>query len=55
MVLRVSDGSWGGFRCISGPEDGHVWVATEEEYAEAVRVGRDPAGGTWPLDRLALP
>ena len=54
VMLHVEDGSWrGGFRCISSPEDGHVWVATEEEYARALREGREPAGDTWPLDQLA--
>jgi hypothetical protein len=54
VVLHVSDGSWlSGFRCISGSEEEHVWVATETQFARAVREGREPAGDRWPLDQLA--
>jgi len=57
VELRVADSSWrSGFRCVSDPfiEDGErrVWVATEEEFACAVREGREPAGDTWPLSQM---
>jgi hypothetical protein len=59
VVLRVADGSWrGGFRCISAPltedEERRVWVATEEEYRQARREGREPAGDTWPISQMVL-
>jgi hypothetical protein len=57
VELHVADGSWqGGFRCISDPLEKYgeqvVWVAREEEYQQAIREGRVPAGDTWPLDAL---
>lgn len=57
--LRISDGSWReGFRCISAPliedREWRVWVATEEEYRQAQREGRGPAGDTWPIAQMAV-
>ncbi len=51
LQLHVEDGSWqGGFRCISAvlEEDGErvVWVTREEDYQQALREGRTPAGDT---------
>jgi hypothetical protein len=59
VELHAADGSWrGGFRYIGDPftEDGEqrVWVTTEEEYRQAQREGREPAGSTWPLSQIAV-
>ena len=59
LELRVADGSWQrGFRCLSAPLESEgekvVWVAREEEYKQALREGRMPAGDAWPLSQIAL-
>jgi hypothetical protein len=59
VVLRIADGSWqGGFRCISEPleQNGEwvVWVVCEEEYQQALREDRIPAGNTWPVSEMAI-
>jgi hypothetical protein len=58
VELHVADGSWqSGFRCLSEPFEVEgekvVWVAREEEYQQALRERRMPAGDTWPLSQLA--
>lgn len=45
-------------RALGGPEPGHdfevVWVATEADFEEAERGGRDPDGIPWPSDALRV-
>ena len=45
-------------RALHGPEQGHdfevVWVATEKEYEEATRVGREPDGLPWPAESVRV-
>jgi hypothetical protein len=58
VVLHAADDTWhAGFRCISEPleQDGEqvVWVAREEEYQQALRENRVPAGDTWPVSEIA--
>ena len=58
VALRVANSFWReGSRCISASfvEDGErrVWVATEEEYATAMKEGHTPAGDTWPVSQIS--
>lgn len=54
VQLHAADGSWQhGFRCISTPIRGQVWVCREEEWQSAKRQGRRPKGDKWPLQALA--
>jgi hypothetical protein len=54
IQLHAADGSWQhGFRCISGPIEGDVWVCREQEWADARRETRPPKGDKWPLKQIA--
>lgn len=58
-LLTENGESLRGFRAASGPltsdKDGVViWVATEQEYAEARREGRSPVCMPWPAGKVTV-